>query len=173
MTASSSVTSAAIESSPGEPSTRSTPTTIAPSSSNSRADSAPMPPAAPVITHTLPASRSGIGLVVHGFQLGVVVERVGPELATDTGLLETAEGRGDAHTRVGVDRDHAGLDRAGGAESLGAVARPDGAAQTVDRVVRQLDALGLAAEREHAGDRAEDLLGGGARVAVRRLEHGG
>jgi hypothetical protein len=36
---------------------RSTPTTCAPSSANSRADSAPMPLAVPVMTQTLPCRR--------------------------------------------------------------------------------------------------------------------
>src|SRR4051812_16280768 len=143
ITASSSATSAAIDSSPGAPSFRSTPTTCAPSSSNSRTASAPMPPAAPVITQTLPARRSAIGRVVDGFDLRVVLERVRPELAADPGLLEAAERRGHADAGIGVDRDHAGLDRAGGAERLGAVAGPHGAAQPVDRVVGERDRLGL------------------------------
>ena len=42
---------------PAMSSRRSTPTTSAPSARNSRAVSAPMPLAAPVITHTLPSSR--------------------------------------------------------------------------------------------------------------------
>src|SRR3954453_20244164 len=141
ITASSSVTSAAIDMRPGAPSTRSTPTTIAPSSSNRRADSAPIPPAAPVITHTLPASRSAIGRVVDGLELGVVLERVRPQLAADARLLEAAEWRGDAHGRVRVDRDHAGLDGPGGAQGLCAVVRPDGARQPVDRVVGEADGL--------------------------------
>src|SRR3954463_11337187 len=125
ITASSSVTSAAIAIRPGESSVRSTPTTIAPSSSNRRAASAPMPPAAPVITHTLPARRSGIGFagrVVDGLDLGVVLERVRAELAADTGLLEAPEWSGHSHAGVRVDRDHAGLERAGAAERLCAVA---------------------------------------------------
>src|SRR4051812_6216479 len=175
ITASSSVTSAAIAIRPGESSVRSTPTTIAPSSSNRRADSAPMPPAAPVITQTLPARRSGIGFagrVVDGFHLGVVLERVGPELAPDARLLEAAEGGGDAHGGVGVDGDHAALDCSCGAEGLRAVARPDGAREAVDRVVREGYGVLLAVEREHAGDRPEDLLRHRPRMAVRWLEHG-
>src|SRR3954452_7730923 len=162
ITASSSVTSAAIAMRPGESSLRSTPTTCAPSSSNRRADSAPMPPAAPVITQTLPARRSPIGFagrVVDGLQLGIVIERVVPELPADARLLEAAERRGHADARVRVDRDHAGLDRARGAERLGAVPGPDRAAQPVDRVVRELDRVGLVVERDHARDRAEDLIG--------------
>ena len=52
-TCSSSVTSAWMARSPSAFSERSTPTTVAPSSLNSLAVSAPMPLAAPVITQTL------------------------------------------------------------------------------------------------------------------------
>ena len=45
--------SAEIDSAPTECSSRSTPTTIAPSCSKRAAVAAPIPPAAPVITHTL------------------------------------------------------------------------------------------------------------------------
>jgi hypothetical protein len=55
-----SVTSACSPSSPTAPSRRSTPTTRAPSSPKRRAVSAPMPLAAPVITHTFPSSLPAI-----------------------------------------------------------------------------------------------------------------
>ena len=55
-----SVTSAWIASSPSASTSMSTPTTFAPSSANSRHDSAPMPDAAPVMTQTFPASLPGI-----------------------------------------------------------------------------------------------------------------
>ena len=56
-TCSSSATSAAIVSAPTACSaSRSIPTTLAPSAAKSRADSAPIPLAAPVITQTLPSS---------------------------------------------------------------------------------------------------------------------
>src|SRR3954468_23259974 len=127
-TASSSATSAWIVSSPSASSDRSTPTTRAPSSENSRAVSAPMPLAAPVITQTLSSSRPGMRLalrrVVDVLHLGVGLERIRAELPPDTGLLEAAERRGDAHRGVGVDGDHAGLDRAGDTDRLAPVARP-------------------------------------------------
>ncbi len=53
-TAASSVTSTARARSPGESSRRSTPTTIAPSWEKRSAVAEPMPPAAPVMTQTLP-----------------------------------------------------------------------------------------------------------------------
>ena len=59
-TCSSSATSAWSASSPSEPGSRSTPTTLAPSAANRRAASAPMPLAAPVITHTFPSSLAAI-----------------------------------------------------------------------------------------------------------------
>ena len=127
---SSSVTSASIVSSPSEPGLTSTPTTRAPCSAKSRAVSAPMPLAAPVITHTFPSSLPAICLSLLGrvedvLDLGVVLERVGPELAADAGLLEAPERGRDADRGVRVDREHAGLDRARDAQRLGAVARPD------------------------------------------------
>ena len=58
ITAASSATSAAsARSTPSKSSRRSTPTTVAPSARKSAADAAPIPPAAPVITQTLPSSR--------------------------------------------------------------------------------------------------------------------
>ena len=57
-TASSSATSqASARSTPSKSSVRSAPTTVAPSARNSAAVSRPMPPAAPVMTQTFPASR--------------------------------------------------------------------------------------------------------------------
>src|SRR5262245_37705749 len=153
-TESSSATSACNASSPSAPSERSTPTTRAPSSANRRAVSAPMPLAAPVITQTLPSSRPGISAlrrVVDVLDLGVRVERVRAELAADARLLEAAEGGGDAHRGVRVDRDHARLDRARRPDGLGAVARPDRAREAVDRVVRDPHRLRLVLERDHAG----------------------
>ena len=172
-TCSSSVTSAWMARSPSAFSDRSTPTTVAPSSLKRLAVSAPMPLAAPVITHTLPSSRRHQHLrrVVDVLDLAVVVERVRAELAAVARLLEAAERRGHPHGRVRVDRDHAALDRARRAQRLGAVARPDRAREAVDRVVREPDRLLLVAERDHRGHRAEDLLARGAVVVVDRAEH--
>ena len=58
-TAASSVRSALKASSPTEWATTSTPTTRAPSRANTSALAPPIPPAAPVITHTLPDRRTG------------------------------------------------------------------------------------------------------------------
>src|SRR3954471_13477213 len=148
----------------------STPTTTAPSSLNRSQVVAPMPPAAPVITETfpsslfitsagLPAPRSDFALrrpascwfrrEVDVLELGVVLERVRPELAPDARLLEAAERRGHPNRGVGVDRDHAALDRARHPQRLGAVARPDRAGEPVDRVVGQANRLLLVAERDH------------------------
>ena len=114
------------------------PTTVAPSARNSAAVSAPIPLAAPVMTHTLPCEPAiSLRRVVDGLDLGVVVERVRAELAAEARLLEAAERRRHAHRRVRVDRQHAGLDRPRDAQRLGAVARPDRARQPVDRVVGQ------------------------------------
>src|ERR1700742_2624246 len=168
-TCSSSATSAAIVSPPTACSaSRSIPTTVAPSCSKRRADSAPIPLAVPVITAIFPANLPGIstlrGRVIDVLQLGVVLERVGAELAADARLLEAAEGRAHPHRAVRVDRDHAGLDRPRDAQRAPPVAGPDRAGKAVDGVVGEPDRLGLAAERDHRDDRAEDLLAGGAIV---------
>src|SRR6185312_13219380 len=120
--------------------------TLAPSAEKSSAASRPMPPAAPVITATLPSSRPTLllGRDVEVLQLGVAVERVHPELAAEPGLLEPAEGRRDPDGRIRVDGEDAGLERP---------RHPQGA-----RVVRDPDGIGLVLEGDHGGDRAEDLL---------------
>ena len=132
---SSSVTSATSASSPSAPSARSTPAR-APSAAKTRADSAPIPLAAPVITQTFPRDvpSSCLRRVVHVLDLGVVVERVGPELATDPGLLEPPNGvvtRTELFelieiTPVSIARDP---------QRLGPVAGPDRAREAVDGVV--------------------------------------
>src|SRR4051794_2497355 len=131
----SSVTSAWIARSPAAPSARSTPTTRAPSRANTCAASAPMPLAVPVITQTFPSSRPAIspllGRVEDVLDVGVVLDRVGTELAPAARLLEAAERGCDANGAVGVDRQHAGVDRARHAQRLGAVTRPDRAGQPV------------------------------------------
>ena len=70
-----------------------------------------MPLAAPVITQTLPSSlpatSSLLGRVEDVLDLRVMLERVGPELAPDTRLLEASERRRHPHGAVRVDRDHA------------------------------------------------------------------
>src|SRR4051794_26688797 len=177
-TCSSSATSAAIVSPPTACSaSRSIPTTVAPSRAKSRADSAPIPLAVPVITQTLPANLPGIstvlGRVVDVLQLGVGLERVGAELATDAGLLEAAERGRDAHRAVRVDRDHAGLDRPRDAQGARAVAGPDRAGEAVDRLVGEGDRLRLAAEGDDRGDRPENLLAGGPVVVGDRAEDHG
>src|ERR1700761_249133 len=176
LTSPSSATLAAIVSPPTACSaSRSIPTTVAPSCSKRRADSAPIPLAVPVITAILPANLPGIstllGRVIDVLQLGVVLERVGTELAADARLLEAAERGRDPHRAVRVDRDHAGLDRPRDAQCARPVAGPDRAGKAVDRVVGERDRLRLAAERDHRDDRAEDLLAGGAVVVGDRGQH--
>src|SRR3954453_5935045 len=176
-TAASSVTSTCSESSPGAPSARSPPTTRAPSAAKSAALAPPIPPDAPVMTHTLPSTRPGtsapLGRVVDGLRLAVVLDRVRAELAAVARLLEAAERGRHAHRRVRVDRQHAALDGARHPQRLGAVARPDRARQAVDRVVGQRHRLLLVAERDHARDGPEDLLARGARVVADRAQDRG
>src|SRR5207244_2890698 len=106
--------------------------TVAPSAENSIAASRPIPPAAPVMTHTFPSRRpidSGLGRVEDGLGLAVAVERLHPELAAEAGLLEPTERCLHADGAVRVDRDDAGLERPRDAERAAAVARPDRAGQ--------------------------------------------
>src|SRR3954451_14556293 len=146
---------------------RSMPTTFAPSAANSRADSAPIPLAVPVTTQTFPSSLPAIGSapsgrVVDVLDVGVVLERVGPELPPDPGLLEASEWGRHTDGSVGVDRDGAGLQRPRDPQRLGAVSRPDRTGEAVDGVVGEAQRLLLVAEGDDAGNRTEDLLGGGA-----------
>src|SRR5439155_3242802 len=108
----------------------------------------------------------------HVLELRVVLERVRAELASYTRLLETAERRRHPHRRVRVDRDRPGLERPGDAERARSVLRPDRAGEAVDRVIRDPDRVGLVLERDHGGDRAEDLLAGGAVVVRDGAEDG-
>ena len=161
-TATSSVTSTASARSPGAPSSRSTPTTVAPSRWKTSTVAAPMPPGRARDDATLPSSRPGtqlpFGVVEDRLDLGVGVGRVRPELAAVAGLLEAAERRRHAHRAVGVDRQVAALQRPGDAQRLRAVARPDRAREPVDGVVGDADRLGLVVERDDHRDRPEDLV---------------
>jgi hypothetical protein len=77
-------------------SARSTTHTSAPSSANRTAVSRPMPLAPPVMTATLPARRAAMGSPLrrdeHGLDLGVVLQRVGSELAPTPDCLKPPNG---------------------------------------------------------------------------------
>src|SRR5213592_1808134 len=126
--------------------------TLAPSAENSSAASRPMPPPAPVITQTLPSRRPNLGSDEDVLDLGIPLERVHPELATEAGLLEAAEGRRVAHRAVRVDRQDAGVDRACDTERPRAALGPDRAREAVRRVVRDADGVVLVGEANHGGD---------------------
>src|SRR5918995_2029742 len=115
-------------------SARSTTQTLASSSAKRRAVSRPMPPAPPVMTATFPLRRPGISVLLRGkvdvLYLGVEVERVRAEFASDAGLFHPSKGSGDPDRGVGVHRDHPGLDATGYAESPGAVLGPDRTRET-------------------------------------------
>src|SRR3990170_843129 len=81
--------------------------TFAPSAVKTIAASRPIPPPAPVMTHTFPSSLPAISLLTlrgdeDALDLGVAVERVHAELAAESGLLEPAEGRLHADRGVRV-----------------------------------------------------------------------
>src|SRR5688500_18802882 len=158
-------------------SARSATHTLAPSSAKRRAVSRPMPPAAPVTTATFPSRRPGISVLLHGqvdvLYLGVEVEGVRTEFASDAGLLHPPKGCGDPDGGVGVDRDHPRLDAAGYAQGAGAVLGPDRTREAVDGVVGETYGVVLVLERDHRDYGAEDLLGRRPVVVVHRREYDG
>src|SRR3954454_16918644 len=119
-TRASSVTSASCVT--NSPALRSTPTTVAPSAANSSQVAAPIPPAAPGTTHTLPPSRPsatfehaaplvvGDDLVEQALLGPPVVEVVPPDRLTERALGELARlpqldrlaQRGRARLRLGL-----------------------------------------------------------------------
>jgi hypothetical protein len=100
-----------------------------------------------------------------------VVEHHLVVLAPDAGRLVAAEGRVRRVVVVAVGPYAPGLDRAAHAEGARAVAGPHAGAKAVERVVGDLQRLGLVLERGHREHRAEDLLLEDAHV-VRALQHG-
>src|SRR5918996_1909987 len=89
--------------------------TLAPSAVKTIAASRPMPPPAPVMTQTFPSSLPAMSALrgdEHALDLGITVQRVHPELAAESGLLEAAERSLDAHRGVRVHRENACIDRA-------------------------------------------------------------
>src|ERR1700726_439884 len=107
---------------PAVPSVSAT-TTEAPSSANSIAASRPMPPAAPVITAILPSRRpicaSALRCHEHVLDLGVAVEGIHSELASEPGLLEAPKGGGHPDRGIAVDRKHACVERPRDAQRAG------------------------------------------------------
>src|SRR5919106_4209007 len=84
--------------------------TFAPSVVKTIAASRPMPPPAPVMTQTFPSSLPAISALrgdEHALHLGIALQRVHPELAAESGLLEATERSLDAHRGVRVDRENA------------------------------------------------------------------
>src|SRR5690348_2372415 len=91
-------------------------------------------------------------------RLGVVLQRLFPEISTEPGELVAAERRCGIVEVVRVDPDGAGLDGARHAVRLLDVLGPDAGGEPVHRAVGELDAFGLVRKREHREHRAEDLL---------------
>src|ERR1700680_983680 len=137
-------------------------TTEAPSSEKSTDASRPIPPAAPVITATFPSRRpisvSALRCHEHVLDLGVTVEGVHPQLASEPGLLEAPEGCRHPHRGIAVDRKHAGLERSRDAQRTSTVGRPDRSGQSIRCVVGDPYRIGLVAERNDGRDRPEDLV---------------
>src|SRR5215210_7765912 len=150
---------------------------LASSSAKRRAVSRPMPPTPPVMTATFPSRRPGISVLLRGqvdvLYLGVVVEGVRAELASDAGVLEAAEGGADPDGGVGVYGDHARLHTPRHAQGAGAVLGPDRAREAVDGVVGLPDGVFFVIEGDHRDDGAEDLLPGRLIVVGDRGQNGG
>src|SRR4029450_1508980 len=89
--------------------------------------------------------------------LGVLLHPPPAALAPDAALLEAAE-RTVKHVDAVVDPHHARANTLGERDGAVGVARVDGAAETVGRVVGDPDRFVLVLERDHGHDRAEDLL---------------
>src|SRR4051794_8497703 len=147
--------------------------TFAPSPVKTMTPSRPMPPPAPVITHTLPSSLpamvSAFRRDEHVLDVRVAVERSHAQLAAEPRLLHAAERRVRADRAVRVDREHARGDAARHAQRPRAVARPDRPGKAVRRVVRDPNRVPLVGERDHGCDGAEHLLTGDP-VVVRRFD---
>src|SRR5215212_9971033 len=158
-------------------SARSAMQTRASSSAKRRAVSRPMPPAPPVTTATFPSRRPGILVLFRGqvdvLYLGVEVERVWAELASDAGLLHPPEGGADPDRGVGVDRDHPRLDAAGYAQGAGAVLSPDRTREAVDGVVGEPYGVVLVFERDHRYDGTKNLLCRRPVFVIHRRENDG
>ena len=98
--------------------------------------------------------------------LGERVRGLGPELASQAGLLEAAERRPVPDRGVGVDTEVARLDRACHAQGATDVAGEDRPRQAVLRVVGEPDRVGLVVEGHDRDERAEHLLAPHGRLRV-------
>src|SRR4051794_15535182 len=121
--------------------------------------------------HVPVRSRFPFGGQEHVLLVAEGVQRVGPELAAEAGLLEAAERRGVTHRRVAVDREVARLDAAGDAQGPAEVAGPDRPRQAVLALVCHADGVRLVLERDDRDDGPEDLLGHGPVLRVDGGEH--
>ena len=101
-----------------------------------------------------------LGRVGHEQVLGLLVVREHHlvVLAADARALVAAEGGVGRVEVVAVGPDAAGLDAAPHPVGGVAVAGPDAGAEPVERVVGDVERLGLVLERGHRHDRTEDLL---------------
>src|ERR1700719_2769954 len=144
-------------------SSRSETITVAPSRAKANAVARPMPRAPPttsVMRSANSAMRPPIRLQLDEYSLllGVHLDRSLRVLAADARLLVAAERRGQVLHRVAVDPDLAGLQRARHAQRAIQVPRPDGGAETVDRIVTLKYCVLLVLEGNQRSDRPEDFL---------------
>src|SRR5216684_3286405 len=77
----------------------------------------------------------------HRLDIDELAGAMGAELATEAGVLDSAEGHAGVGGDHGVDEDLAGLDAVDEAIHFGAIVRPDGCAEAEGRVVRDGDGL--------------------------------
>ena len=76
-----------------------------------------------------------------GLHVGILLDRIGAEVAAEAALLISSEGAGRVEGVVAVDPDGAGFDLGGDAVGELDVARPDGGGKAVDGAVRDADGL--------------------------------
>src|SRR5215204_1651206 len=105
-------------------------------------------------------------------RLEVLFEALVTALATETRLLDPAEGRGGVRDHALVQADHACLETLDHAERAPQVARVDVGYEAILRVVGRGDRLLFGVEREDRGHRAEDLLVPKVRLLGHVTEYG-
>src|SRR5262249_39085632 len=105
--------------------------------------------------------------------LRVLLERVVPALAPESGFLVAAEREARVIEVVGVDPHRPGLQRLRRSEGLLDVARPDRGGEAVDGAVADGDGFALVPEGQRGEDRSEDLLSGDRHLGRDRIEDRG
>src|SRR6185369_14531391 len=105
--------------------------------------------------------RAGLGLVerhAHGLDVDELAQADGAQLPAVAGVLDAAERVARVRRDLCVDEDHPGLELAGEARGLVAVAGPDAGPEAEPAVVGDPDRVGGVGRSDEGRDRAEQLL---------------